>query len=484
MLHAVEVPPPGRGRAGAPEAAARRAAAPAAAPYTGGMPSGLHHLAIQVADLAGCERFYREVLGLPVLRRWPGEAGGDRSVWLDLGGGAFLALERAGPGARPAAAPWRDGRPGLHLLALRIAAGERAGWERAARGGRGRGGGPDRLDPLPARSGGEPRRPLPPPGGGAVTPCSARRRYGATNYAYLLSAGEDAALVDPGDAAAALALADGAGLAPALDPPHPRPRRSHRRHRRGGGALRRRGAGPRRTTPAGYPPDRALADGERLRARGARGARPPRARPHPRLGAPGVRAAHLLTGDTLFGGGCGNCRNGGDPAVLARTFAAVLAGLDGALLVQPGHDYAAANLPFVLELEPGNRAAAARLAAVRGGGAGGAGAGGGHAGGGAPGQPLPAGGQPGGLRGAPGAARRLGGVAGRSALRAPGARRRGAARLSRPPPRPPRRSGGARPAAGPRRRGPPRGRPGRRPASGWPGFRTSRRRPGGPRCRA
>ncbi|HEY6105583.1 MAG TPA: hydroxyacylglutathione hydrolase C-terminal domain-containing protein, partial [Anaeromyxobacteraceae bacterium] len=30
-----------------------------------------------------------------------------------------------------------------------------------------------------------------------------------------------------------------------------------------------------------------------------------------------------------------------------------------------GHDYAEANLPFVLDLEPGNAAAAARLAAAR-----------------------------------------------------------------------------------------------------------------------
>lgn len=88
---------------------------------------GLHHLAIQCADLAACEAFYREVLGLPVLRRWPAEGGGDRSVWL-AAGDAFLALERAG-GPAPEAPPWGDGRPGLHLVALRIGPGERAGWE-------------------------------------------------------------------------------------------------------------------------------------------------------------------------------------------------------------------------------------------------------------------------------------------------------------------------------------------------------------------
>jgi glyoxylase I family protein len=97
----------------------------------------VHHLAIQCRDLPACERFYREVLGLPLLRRWPREGGGDRAVWLGLGDGAFLALERAegatghpsGAAAAPATPPWRDGRPGFHLLALAIAADERAGWE-------------------------------------------------------------------------------------------------------------------------------------------------------------------------------------------------------------------------------------------------------------------------------------------------------------------------------------------------------------------
>jgi hydroxyacylglutathione hydrolase len=73
----------------------------------------------------------------------------------------------------------------------------------------------------------------------------------------------------------------------------------------------------------------------------------------------------LLTGDTLFWSGCGNCRHGGDPARLAATFRTVFRGLDPGLEVHPGHDYAQANLPFVLDLEPTNQAAAGRLAAVR-----------------------------------------------------------------------------------------------------------------------
>jgi glyoxylase I family protein len=86
---------------------------------------GVHHLAVKVADLTAAEAFYVGVLGLQVLRRWPSANGEqDRSVWLDLGMGAFLALERAeGEGNGKA-----EGEPGIHLLALRIGREEREGW--------------------------------------------------------------------------------------------------------------------------------------------------------------------------------------------------------------------------------------------------------------------------------------------------------------------------------------------------------------------
>jgi glyoxylase I family protein len=93
-------------------------------------PAGVHHLAIAVHDLPATASFYRDVLGLPVLRRWPATDGAsiDRSIWLDLGGGAggFLALERttAGPPERD------DQTPGLQMLALRITVAARAEWER------------------------------------------------------------------------------------------------------------------------------------------------------------------------------------------------------------------------------------------------------------------------------------------------------------------------------------------------------------------
>jgi catechol 2,3-dioxygenase-like lactoylglutathione lyase family enzyme len=81
----------------------------------------VHHVAVVVASLERAERFYSGVLGLPVVRRWDDEAGRPRSVWVALGGDAFLAIERAG-----AAAPTRgDAAPGFHCLALAIATEER-----------------------------------------------------------------------------------------------------------------------------------------------------------------------------------------------------------------------------------------------------------------------------------------------------------------------------------------------------------------------
>ena len=90
---------------------------------------GHHHLAIQVRDLAAAERFYVETLGLKVVQRWPREDGpGERSLWLSVGAGEeFLALELCDTERPPT--PFRDPHGGLHLLALRIPASDRAAWE-------------------------------------------------------------------------------------------------------------------------------------------------------------------------------------------------------------------------------------------------------------------------------------------------------------------------------------------------------------------
>ena len=88
-------------------------------------PTAVHHVAIKVQDLARAERFFAQTLGLAVLRRWPASDGqGERSLWLDLGAGAFLALEKS---SSEGGAPATDD-PGLHLLALRIERAERPAW--------------------------------------------------------------------------------------------------------------------------------------------------------------------------------------------------------------------------------------------------------------------------------------------------------------------------------------------------------------------
>lgn len=177
-----------------------------------------------------------------------------------------------------------------------------------------------------------------------------RRRYARDNYVYLLAEGGDAAWVDPGDPEVARALARDHGV---------RPRwilhtHGHADHTGGSAALRAEralqvlGHG----ADAGlFAPDLDLAGRDEV----ALGALRIRVRATPGHTPGSVLLewrGELLTGDTLFGMGCGNCRNGGDPARLAESFLGVIAGLDGALAVHPGHDYAERNLPFALALEP------------------------------------------------------------------------------------------------------------------------------------
>jgi hydroxyacylglutathione hydrolase len=190
-----------------------------------------------------------------------------------------------------------------------------------------------------------------------------RRRYGKDNYAYLLAEGADAALVDPGDPVVALGMAAAHGV---------RPRfvlhtHGHQDHS-GGSAILRERLGARvlghAADAAWFAPDEDLA-GRRELALGALRIRVHEAPGHTPGSVLLEWAGHLLTGDTLFWGGCGNCRHGGDPRRLARTFREVVAGLDGALLVHPGHDYAEANLPFALDLDPANEAARRRLDEAR-----------------------------------------------------------------------------------------------------------------------
>ncbi len=84
-----------------------------------------HHIALKVADLTTCERFYTEVLGLGVIARHVDVKGAPRAVWLSLGD-MILMLERGqGDGAKKL----NSDASGWHLVAMRIERTAREMWK-------------------------------------------------------------------------------------------------------------------------------------------------------------------------------------------------------------------------------------------------------------------------------------------------------------------------------------------------------------------
>ncbi|MBL6992119.1 MAG: MBL fold metallo-hydrolase [Bacteriovoracaceae bacterium] len=62
----------------------------------------------------------------------------------------------------------------------------------------------------------------------------------------------------------------------------------------------------------------------------------------------------IITGDTLFNAGVGNCKNGGNVELLYQSIAKNFQDLADNVKVYPGHNYLATNLKFTDSLLPGN----------------------------------------------------------------------------------------------------------------------------------
>jgi glyoxylase I family protein len=91
----------------------RRSASSPAVPVV--RPAGLFEMTLEVSNLAASERFYRDVIGLPVVERWSDER---PAVWLALGREGFLGLW---PPETGGAAAIHGGRGGRHVhFALRV----------------------------------------------------------------------------------------------------------------------------------------------------------------------------------------------------------------------------------------------------------------------------------------------------------------------------------------------------------------------------
>lgn len=63
----------------------------------------------------------------------------------------------------------------------------------------------------------------------------------------------------------------------------------------------------------------------------------------------------ILTGDTVFNAGVGNCKNGGDPDILYKTVHDQFYTLPDWVKLYPGHDYWETNLKFTLSIEKENQ---------------------------------------------------------------------------------------------------------------------------------
>lgn len=179
------------------------------------------------------------------------------------------------------------------------------------------------------------------------------------NYIWLLTQGQRAAVVDPGDAAPVLARldADGLVLESILITHH------HADHQGGVAAL------VERWQPEVFAPaaesitgcSRPLNGGERIEVLGQ--SIDVMAVPGHTLGHLAYRAPGLLfCGDTLFGAGCGRLFEG-TAAQMSASLEAIAA-LPAQTLIYCAHEYTEMNLRFALAVEPDNPALQQRVAKV------------------------------------------------------------------------------------------------------------------------
>jgi hydroxyacylglutathione hydrolase len=62
----------------------------------------------------------------------------------------------------------------------------------------------------------------------------------------------------------------------------------------------------------------------------------------------------IITGDTVFNAGVGNCRDGGDPEILFTTIRDHFNVLESDVVIYPSHDYFLSNLKFAKTVDPNN----------------------------------------------------------------------------------------------------------------------------------
>lgn len=63
----------------------------------------------------------------------------------------------------------------------------------------------------------------------------------------------------------------------------------------------------------------------------------------------------IITGDTVFNAGVGNCKNGGNPDQLFETIRDKFQPIQGKIPIYPSHDYLLSNLKFANTIEPDNK---------------------------------------------------------------------------------------------------------------------------------